>query len=368
MFQFHTVSLTNQRKYFSVIVCIGIIMIILQCFTIERVKINKKQYKQNEPAVHSVLYFNPPSHISPETWTFSSCRIPHCRATTDRSQMQSSKAVIFYQFLMPESPPPKTPGQKWIFASSESPVNTHNTSALQGWYKKFDWVMTYRLDGDFYHGYGELKRRTVPSGRNYSAIYLLKKFDVSWIVSHCKTQSRREEYVRELAKHIQVDTFGKCGDLFCGPKTGNENDTCHHLVSHNYKFYLSFENSLCRDYTSEKFYFIYLYDTPIIPVVRGAANGKSYLPQGTFIDTNDFESPKHLAKYLKHIGSNVSEYVRLLKRRDEFVSKSLNDICQSALCNLCERLHFDNLTSRPYDIKQWFFTDQCKSPTDLNFN
>jgi hypothetical protein len=364
MYQLHTVSLPNQRIYFLVIVCIGILMIVFQGLAIKNYR---GSTARNDKTVHSILYYNPPSYLQTlHTWSFSSCRYSKCNVTTDKDQLNTSKAVIFYQFPMPPYPPPKREGQRWIFLSKESPINTHNTSTLHGWNKKFDWIMSYRWDGDFYYGYGELMRRTTPVIRNYSAIYSHKKFDVSWIVSHCQTHSRREEYVKELQKHIPVDVFGKCGNLNCGPKTENKNDTCHHLASNNYKFYLAFENSLCRDYTSEKYYFIYLYDMPLIPVVRGAFNGKSYLPEGAFIDANDFDSPKNLADYLKRVGDNETEYINLLKRKDEYVSKQESDILQSSLCKLCERLHSENLASKQYDIKDWYFTDQCSKPTDLN--
>ena len=40
---------------------------------------------------------------------------------------------------------------------------------------------------------------------------------VAWLVSNCRTDSKRELYVRELQKHVQVDVFGACGKrLECG--------------------------------------------------------------------------------------------------------------------------------------------------------
>eukprot|EP00429_Kryptoperidinium_foliaceum_P028827 CAMPEP_0176150796 /NCGR_PEP_ID=MMETSP0120_2-20121206/77002_1 /TAXON_ID=160619 /ORGANISM="Kryptoperidinium foliaceum, Strain CCMP 1326" /LENGTH=121 /DNA_ID=CAMNT_0017487737 /DNA_START=60 /DNA_END=421 /DNA_ORIENTATION=+ len=38
-----------------------------------------------------------------------------------------------------------------------------------------------------------------------------RKGKVAWIVSHCLTESQREDYVYQLRKHIDVDEFGgKC--------------------------------------------------------------------------------------------------------------------------------------------------------------
>jgi hypothetical protein len=39
----------------------------------------------------------------------------------------------------------------------------------------------------------------------------LKTKDVVWIVSNCNTPSKREKYVKEMQKIINVDIFGRCG-------------------------------------------------------------------------------------------------------------------------------------------------------------
>jgi hypothetical protein len=39
----------------------------------------------------------------------------------------------------------------------------------------------------------------------------MKTKDVVWIVSNCNTPSKREKYVKEMQKIINVDIFGRCG-------------------------------------------------------------------------------------------------------------------------------------------------------------
>ena len=42
-----------------------------------------------------------------------------------------------------------------------------------------------------------------------------KTKDILWMVSHCKTDSRREDYVKELQSHLStlsIDIMGKCGN------------------------------------------------------------------------------------------------------------------------------------------------------------
>jgi alpha-1,3-fucosyltransferase len=86
-----------------------------------------------------------------------------------------------------------------------------------------------------------------------------KKKLVAWFVSHCVTSNRREDYVRELSKHIPVDIYGKCGNLTCS----NRNH-CKEMVRRDYKFCIAFKNSLCTDYVTEKLAIGLIYDA--VPV------------------------------------------------------------------------------------------------------
>jgi len=72
---------------------------------------------------------------------------------------------------------------------------------------------------------------------------------VAWFVSNCESESLREKYVQTMKKYIDVDVYGKCGDHVCWV---GEQDECYNILERDYKFYLAFENSFCRDYVTEK--------------------------------------------------------------------------------------------------------------------
>ena len=55
---------------------------------------------------------------------------------------------------------------------------------------------------------------------------------------HC-----REGLLKSLAKYIKIDVYGKCGNLSCAREEG---DKCDKMLNDSYKFYLSFENSVCQ--------------------------------------------------------------------------------------------------------------------------
>ena len=48
---------------------------------------------------------------------------------------------------------------------------------------------------------------------------------------------------------LQVDIYGSCGNYSC-PRTAK----CFNKLDTEYKFYLAFENSNCKDYITEKFF------------------------------------------------------------------------------------------------------------------
>lgn len=73
----------------------------------------------------------------------------------------------------------------------------------------------------------------------------------AWFVSNCFSHSKRDEMVQKLKKYVDVDIYGDCGTKKC-PRTDEEE--CRKMAATKYKFYLSFENSLCLDYVTEKYF------------------------------------------------------------------------------------------------------------------
>lgn len=106
----------------------------------------------------------------------------------------------------------------------------------------------------------------------------------------------------------------------------------------NYQFYLSFENSKCDTYITEK-YWIQGLNGHAIPIVLGAKKQEyeRIAVPNSFIHVDDFQSVEELAKELHRLNNNHSEYERYLQWTqlydiaDEYRPLSLMDM-HSALC------------------------------------
>ncbi|KAA0198073.1 hypothetical protein HAZT_HAZT012245, partial [Hyalella azteca] len=109
---------------------------------------------------------------------------------------------------------------------------------------------------------------------------------------------------QSLQKHgVQVDIYGKCGKLQCGP---SRSEDCYKMVEQEYKFYFSFENSLCNHYVTEKFFNLLRYD--VIPVTYGLGHELTGAPKDAYIDVFDFPDVQSLAAYLLYLDSNTTAY------------------------------------------------------------
>ena len=247
-----------------------------------------------------------------------------------------------------QGPSRRSLGQRYIYFLLESPVNDYlDYSRFSDF---FNWTMTYRRDSDVFAPYGSFIRRS--ESTNVEPILkrvrdLSKPKLVAWVVSNCNTNSKREDYVRELQKLIPVDIFGRCGTKSC---PGDRSWECDGLLEREYMFYLAFENSKCTDYVTEKFFGTLTMD--IVPIVRGGANYSAIAPPGSYIDANDFSSAKELAEELKRLSNAREEYLNFFRWKGE--TEVLQDSGQMG-CNLCKSLQHETSPTKTYqDLGAWW--------------
>ena len=125
-------------------------------------------------------------------------------------------------------------------------------------------------------------------------------------VSHCDALSGRQQYVQELIKHnITIDIFGKCSGLRDGCKGANDR-SCIQRVRSQYRFYLAFENSICSEYITEKYWNTLNSDAYNIPIALGASlqEYEKYSPPNSYLHTRNFSSPGELANYMRELSED----------------------------------------------------------------
>lgn len=285
-----------------------------------------------------------------------SCLFNNCQATSLRQFLPSLDqfdAIIFnmavlHKLKTGKLPPSnqRKPHQRYIFFTQESPVNhVENVDDYVGY---FNWTMSYLHDSDIWYPYGRvlesLQQRTdakYQTGKKNNKTKLL-----AWFASHCSTQSNREKYVHELQKYIPIDIYGRCGTKKCGwnELEGISRSECYDMLENNYKFYLSFENSLCKNYVTEKFYSIL--KRFVVPVVMGVADYSVIAPPHSFIDALRY-SPKELAALLLKLDANETLYRKYFEWKTNYTIRSgYEDMGSEAFCRLCTRLNQDKQTNQ----------------------
>lgn len=164
-----------------------------------------------------------------------------------------------------------------------------------------------------------------------------------------------------MQDYIQVDVYGECG-LSCQIKGENRylSKACREKLGRQYKFFLSFENSFCDDYVTEKLFDTLLFDS--IPVVLGLGNYEKWIPKSAYINALDFQSPRHLSEYLIYLSQNATAYNSYFKWK-KFISLTNNEF--KSFCDMCVKLHLeDHFGFREQMVKEidWDYKRRCKSP------
>lgn len=137
------------------------------------------------------------------------------------------------------------------------------------------------------------------------------------------------------------------------------------MLEKQYKFYLSFENSFCKDYVTEKFFKIL--NLNMIPVVLGGSDYTKIAPNKSYINAKDFENIEDLASYLKYLDQNLTAYVEYFEWKNYFQVRT--DFA-TPMCDLCKALNDPSAPEKSYDdIFKWWRTDgSCQNKGEFSWS
>lgn len=341
----------------------------------------KKIYLWNSPHRIESAAFG----VGYETFLANECPVTDCVIVANSSTSWKSIVQSRYKFLetfdavlvsvhelwlsfLPPEYYQRPRYQRFVLLTQESPMTMSFQPELYDNF--FNWTMSYRRDSDIQLLYGRFITSNSTNGftnRTEELITRRKKTKkVAWMVSHCHTASKREEYVHELQKHIQVDIYGGCGTFQCARNATHwlSEPECYVNLAQEYKFYLSFENSICQDYVTEKFFNILQHD--MVPVVLGGADYSAIAPPHSYIDTAWFSSPADLATYLLDLDNDDDRYDSFFNWKTQFtVEAGVVQMARHAFCDLCAKLHQpeEQFTFKSYSslLPQWSAASTCNS-------
>lgn len=300
------------------------------------------------------------------------CGIRNCEITYNKSRIGESDAVLFHCRDLPSADKmakiPRHARQRWVFFTHENPVFTYKN--LTDYNHVFNWTMTYRTDSDFFVPYNyysrlepedrrlqredrrleheglkpedyQLKPEEVSTSQNYAKG---KDQLVAWLVGNCG--QLRDKVVAKLSNYINVTIFGACANKF--NQSGNHctrgSRDCNKLLQ-RFKFYLSFENQMCLDYVTEKYWYT-PFEHDMVPVVLGSNYGSDVVIPGSFINVLDFPSIQSLAKYLQYLDRNDTAYNEYFNWKTKYKVDYPMSVVWT--CNLCAALNNASIPSKIY--------------------
>lgn len=303
-----------------------------------------------------------------------------CLTTPNRQALKEDTrlvSIMLYgtDFRAYEAPLPRLRNHLWALVHEESPLNNHmlchdEIASL------FNFSSTFKRHSDFpitTQHFPSLEFLTSRKPVPLSEKNKLRKEGLAPVVylqSHCDVPSDRDRYVKELMKHIDVDSYGAClNNKDLENRTLWSTETMHDPMLYDvlakYKFNLAFENALCEDYITEKL--VRALHVGSVPVYRGAKSIKDWAPERhSIINADDFVSPENLAELLNALDHNDGAYDRYLVYRqtgvdeDSLLYKTMKErtwnpkgksdehFFGSYECYVCEQMHLmqANITKR----------------------
>ncbi|KAJ2941176.1 hypothetical protein O0L34_g10408 [Tuta absoluta] len=312
------------------------------------------------------------------TFKENRCVYNNCYVTTDRKYFGKDytqfDAVLFNSKYVDREgyrlPKRRSSEQLYIFASKDSSAN--NPICDPKFDDFFNLTWTYKLDSDvpwpYFTIYDQKYNEVAPKIEvEWTKIYepvegeleLLvaeKEFAAIWIASNCFTNSKRETLYNTInfalkRKNFKVDSVGVCGLIQC--PLDLELECLKHM--YKYYFYFAFENSLAKDFVTEKV--VKAVRNYVVPIVFGDADYNRFLPPHSYINAMTLGAEK-TAKLIEHLieKKNKNEYLDYFRWRNHYDFQQ-ND---RHVCRICELLNTD-VTKTYRDFRNWWNPESLKA-------
>lgn len=262
--------------------------------------------------------------------------------TWDREMLQHADAVVFHVPDLVFGTPDvncfmelkKGPSQLWVAWSMESAVNYPMLKDPR-FLSRIDILMTYERSANIWVSYHpgrntwlEALRQPLPNKTEIAPLVMFQSAPFN--------RSGRIEFASNLMNKIKTDSYGKLLNNRSLSINDEGRSTKLSTIS-RYKFCLSLENSIDRDYVTEKFFDPLLVGT--IPIYRGAPNIQEFAPgKKCFIDANKFSSVEELADHVRFVDTDHDAYSEFFAWRKKPLLPSFQKDLDLAAGNKFEQL------------------------------
>jgi len=321
--------------------------------------------------------------------------------STNKQQFINADAIIFspvFDHNWPLSQDIRTEIEKYrrqpqvfAFLQREAPFNTHSerTESLAAYNNFFTDTITFRLDSTLPDIHTTLfdiqvKDSVIPENHFYDEEKLVADFanyvipnktkGALSVIFNCGNQNRLK-LVAELLRLLKfpdgsraLEVGGGCRDKIYKLAGISDAETLNLArgkftgvtsLSKDYYFYLSFENTHCNDYITEKF-FHHGISSKTVPVVSGAPKSSysKIVNETGFLYVEDFENTEQLANVMNEYLSGKRDYSKFFTWR-KYVKNMISQKQGNNLCALCQKLYEIRETEenpeRIGDINDWWF-------------
>ena len=289
--------------------------------------INREMRNSNTTEPCLILYwstiFGSQPHIE-KRWNDNDCPVV-CQVTSDRSRAREADGFVVHARDSHMTPPKES--VPWILHTQENPVYTSVMKNAK-FMSRFNLLMSYRLDYDFPVPVYPMPQLTPPLTFKEKTKLIMAAF------SNCEPV--RTEYMRQLMKFVQVDSYGAClrnkNDLVSryGSKNGKNFKELKSELARQYKFTLVFFNQDCEYFVDDQL--SHALNAGSVPVVMSTDKLDEFLPgnlRKSVIKVRDFRTPKDLSDYLKYLSTNETEYNNYLTWK----SKGVGNITGTVIGN-----------------------------------